>query len=303
MKNLPHSSSVVESVITTVPELLAHMSVRMGKITEAIIMISAVATDYETLTQSWVQQAITTMSIIHEVEYHPEQATLSDIRMITTGMRQIAQYQQWCAAAGIISPMNHEILATELDRVREFFTNRIETYCIGQVEYPFRATAPITDRSEISIEQLFSETPSLRTYSEKSDHQKIDQSIKDKDIQEKPSTHQMSNREQKTLPNHEGQHNTQQSSIKKPQDLFVQSFSLSKKSPITSGEDKKDRRDAIMRTIRSKGRVTIKDIAENITGCSEKTIQRDLQELIHHGVLTREGEKRWAVYMLAMKNS
>ncbi len=68
------------------------------------------------------------------------------------------------------------------------------------------------------------------------------------------------------------------------------------------GEDKKERRDAIMRTIRSKGQVTIKDISENISGCSEKTIQRDLQELIQHGVLMREGEKRWAVYKLAMKN-
>lgn len=69
-----------------------------------------------------------------------------------------------------------------------------------------------------------------------------------------------------------------------------------------SGEDKKERRDSIMRTIRSKGQVTIKDISENIKGISEKTIQRDLQELIQHGVLIREGEKRWAVYKLAMKN-
>lgn len=303
MKNLPHSSAVVESVITTVPELLAHISVRMGKITEAIIMIGAVATDHETLTQPWIQQAITTMSIIHQVEYHPEQATVSDIRMIAIGMRQIAQYQQWCVAAGIISPMNHEILATELDRVREFFTNRIETYCIGQVEYPFRATAPVMDRSEISLEQLFIETPSLRTYSEKSDHQKIDHPIRDTDNHEKLPIHQVTHREQKTPSSHEGQRNTQASPVKKPQDLFVQNFPVAKKTPLASGEDKKDRRDAIMRTIRSKGRVTIKDIAENITGCSEKTIQRDLQELIHHGVLTREGEKRWAVYMLAMKNS
>ena len=85
--------------------------------------------------------------------------------------------------------------------------------------------------------------------------------------------------------------------VQKPE-LKIQQQAI---KPI-SGEDKKERRDAIMKTIRSKGQVTIRDISKNIHGCSEKTIQRDLQELIQHGVLIREGEKRWAVYKLAMNN-
>jgi predicted HTH transcriptional regulator len=42
--------------------------------------------------------------------------------------------------------------------------------------------------------------------------------------------------------------------------------------------------------------VSIKDIRTAITGCSEKTIQRELANLISQGLIKREGERRWSVY-------
>lgn len=44
--------------------------------------------------------------------------------------------------------------------------------------------------------------------------------------------------------------------------------------------------------------VSIKDIASRIKGCSEKTIQRELNALLYDNVIERIGEKRWSRYVL-----
>lgn len=61
----------------------------------------------------------------------------------------------------------------------------------------------------------------------------------------------------------------------------------------------KDRKRVIMDVLKEKGQSSIKDISEVVKDCSEKTIQRDLNELIQSGVVLRDGERRWSKYSLA----
>jgi hypothetical protein len=58
------------------------------------------------------------------------------------------------------------------------------------------------------------------------------------------------------------------------------------------------RREAIISIIKSAGRVNIKDVAARIPGCSEKTVQRDLNALIAERMVERIGKKRWSLYTL-----
>lgn len=58
------------------------------------------------------------------------------------------------------------------------------------------------------------------------------------------------------------------------------------------------RRERVLNVIRDKGEVTIKDISENIKDCSEKTIQRELTDLIKDNIIMREGDRRWSKYKL-----
>jgi hypothetical protein len=62
---------------------------------------------------------------------------------------------------------------------------------------------------------------------------------------------------------------------------------------------KNDRQNSILRLLKMKKNLTIKDIAEVVTDCSEKTIQRELISLISAGVLKKSGERRWTRYSLA----
>lgn len=64
-----------------------------------------------------------------------------------------------------------------------------------------------------------------------------------------------------------------------------------------SSGPKGDRQSKIVDFIKKNGPSSIKDLAAVVRGCSEKTIQRELTDLIDHGLLRREGERRWSKYV------
>lgn len=59
-----------------------------------------------------------------------------------------------------------------------------------------------------------------------------------------------------------------------------------------------DRKKKIIEIIKDFREVTIKDISNRIQDCSEKTIQRDLLDMVEKGQLKKEGERRWSRYSL-----
>lgn len=66
-----------------------------------------------------------------------------------------------------------------------------------------------------------------------------------------------------------------------------------------SARDKKSQRQQrILNVLHGQSNLTIKDFAKVITDCSEKTIQRELLELVEKGLVKREGERRWSTYSL-----
>ena len=62
---------------------------------------------------------------------------------------------------------------------------------------------------------------------------------------------------------------------------------------------KNSRQSIIVAILKRKKEIMIKDISPLISGCSEKTIQRELSEMVRAGVLKKVGEKRWSRYSLA----
>lgn len=68
----------------------------------------------------------------------------------------------------------------------------------------------------------------------------------------------------------------------------------SKKDTDVQAQD--GRKERIVQLIRDKGSVMIKDISPNFPELSEKTIQRDLLNLVSRGSIQKSGERRWTVY-------
>lgn len=61
---------------------------------------------------------------------------------------------------------------------------------------------------------------------------------------------------------------------------------------------KNDRQDRILGILKDQTNLTVKDFARVITDVSEKTIQRELLDLVQKGVIKKEGERRWSRYSL-----
>ncbi len=59
-----------------------------------------------------------------------------------------------------------------------------------------------------------------------------------------------------------------------------------------------NRQNTILNLLKKKKELTIKDIAEVVKDCSEKTIQRELISFISAGMVKRAGERRWSKYSL-----
>ena len=62
---------------------------------------------------------------------------------------------------------------------------------------------------------------------------------------------------------------------------------------------KNSRQSIIIGLLKRKKEIMIKDVSLLISGCSEKTIQRELSAMIASGILKKTGEKRWSRYSLA----
>jgi len=72
-------------------------------------------------------------------------------------------------------------------------------------------------------------------------------------------------------------------------------FNVTTSHDITNNEEQ-----SILDFIKGHNDVSIKDIVPNITGCSEKTVQRELISLIKEGKIKKIGERRWSKYSIAI---
>jgi hypothetical protein len=68
--------------------------------------------------------------------------------------------------------------------------------------------------------------------------------------------------------------------------------------PIASEKQTSPRQGEIIKMLRKKGELTVKDLAGVITGVSDKTLQRELAALAGRGVIGKRGKKRWSRYYL-----
>lgn len=62
---------------------------------------------------------------------------------------------------------------------------------------------------------------------------------------------------------------------------------------------KNSRQSTIIGLLKRKKEIMIKDVSPLISGCSEKTIQRELLAMVAAGILRKIGEKRWSRYTFA----
>lgn len=72
----------------------------------------------------------------------------------------------------------------------------------------------------------------------------------------------------------------------------------SSENTLNKKDEKKARRLHVLELLSKTELRTIRDISKHFTDCSEKTIQRELNDLVDEKFIVRVGDKRWSTYKL-----
>jgi len=165
----------------------------------------------------------------------------------------------------MVSKMNHDILSSELQKLSDFLITSTSNYSSAKIAF-----SP----------NIFSGDYNY---------------VPDKGYQ-----NSISNNQRSSLGNNEDFYKGQKDIKDIEKDTVLNKMS-SMKSDVGEKniKDKNNRQDIIKSMLKSGVKLTIKDFAKNIKGCSEKTIQRELISMVNGGVLKKEGERRWSKYFLA----
>jgi len=171
----------------------------------------------------------------------------------------------------MMSKMNHQIITSELKKFADFLIASSVNYSSAKIAFE-----PGLFNGDYNYvpDQTILNTPSVQNENTMSGY-----SIKDKIYTDK------------------GQRDV--NPINNSSD-FKEKMSFTKTNvPEKKIKDKNNRQDIILSMLKSGVRLTVKDFSKVIDDCSEKTIQRELLNLVSKGVLKKEGERRWTKYFIA----
>jgi len=167
----------------------------------------------------------------------------------------------------MMSKMNHQIITSELKKLADFLVTSSSNYSSAKIAFEPNL---FDGEYDYVPDQTFKATSS----SAQNQNVTKEDSIKDNIYQDK------------------GQ-------IETATDTGKNKMSFIKKvAPEKTIKDKSNRQEIILSMLKSGVKLTIKDFAQNIKDCSEKTIQRELLSLVSKGILKKEGERRWSKYFL-----
>ncbi|NDE67981.1 hypothetical protein EB052_00075 [bacterium] len=237
------------------------------KIVAAIYLVSGLIKDNEPIRIDLREKALTMLSSalslnsIEQVDRSLLVQTLLAVSVESLSLLNIA------SCSGVISRMNHEIISREIDLLITIIRERI--------------TEDVTRAGYILSDAFFKvEQPGIL-------NQPLNQQLSQK---ASISTHAPASSSPRAVstPNSPGR--TPNSALSGGQ--------LKDTKQDTKEDIKNTRQEAILNLLRKGLPLTIKDFSAVIKDCSEKTIQRELIELLAKGLIKKEGERRWSKYSI-----
>lgn len=251
---------------------------KTDKIVAAIHMVTDCIEDNEPIRYKLRSLSVELASEVHEMVHTPARDRgflFVEIEIIAT---EIMSFLSIARSVRLVSEMNADILLRELSANTERMRTWTETGLYDASDQSFtQATKPVDftlNESHFAIPNPAPLMPPAQQVSS---------------VQYNSTNHTPA---QQPATSHKGQ-------VPKTMPVSIQQKQQVEDNKKFDFAMKLNRRNAILKIIKDKKEVTIKDISTLIADCSEKTIQRELTNLVQEGVLKKVGEKRWSKYMLA----
>ncbi len=271
------------------------MSDKLERIATAMYMVTNHLSDREPLKSKLRTLAYELIEMSYKSELI-ESGLLEQNLSVTSSLILVA------SKARLIANQNAEIIVLEINRVKDMLLSSDSKGVIEQSLRNLFTDISIDDYvasdiqvQSISMHQVPSKNSEVKSINQSSPaHQKSDQTMS-------PSMPALQNQPDAKV----GYFGTSQPPVNK---VAKKNESNQNTGKVQSGSVRSnqapgvltDRQSTIVKEIRLKGQLTIRDLVDKITGCSEKTIQRELLALVEHGVLKKEGERRWSRYSIGV---
>lgn len=276
------------------------------KLVTALYLVTDLISDSEPIKHGLRKNAVALLSSMNSLAQLEVKDRVLELKMSLKSVTEITSLLHVALTTGIVSKMNGELLMEGfrslqlvLEKKQPIFTKEMfQVENEADLESDANFSTAVTSTSydaltPLTIARLHENKEELRRTQDtlrqsqilarfESKGQSRELPVKDKkEVIEKPVARETESRMMST-------HAVLMEHAARPAPSLASSFQMKKMS----------RRDQILGLFVKGVDVSIKDIAAKIKGCSEKTIQRELNALVYDNIIERIGEKRWSRYVL-----
>ena len=245
---------------------------KVKKLTTALYMVTSFLSDNEPIKWKLRERAVALMSDIVNVRMHTTSESENIFAGLVVTIKEIVSLLEVAAAAKLISEMNFTILKREYGALEETLVSpSFEEHRRGQIVFD----EGFFDTTHTLPEPEVNDAPAV--------------SVQSPVAPQSVQVSSVSRGGKRRVLGH--------AAIKDIKDKKTDVAATANKE---RREAKRSRREMILALFKEnkEKELTIKDISNKITDCSEKTIQRELTALVLEGKVKKKGERRWSRYSL-----
>jgi hypothetical protein len=284
------------------------------RLVTALYLVTDLMTDSEPIKHGLRKNAVTLLSSMNALAQLDVKDRVIELKTSLKAVTEIISMLHVSITTGIVSEMNGQILMDGF-RVLQMLLEKKQPILTKEMlgaegEDDVDAATSFSSAVTSTSYDVLTPLAMARLHSSNNDLRRTQESLRQTKILEKMGaisdkgqimTREMSDIKDK---NKETEKDTskefQQTESPKPSTHTVLMHATRTHSPLPSSFQlrKLSRRDQVLALFVRGVDVSIKDIASRIKGCSEKTIQRELNSLLYDNLIERIGEKRWSRYVL-----
>ncbi len=275
------------------------------KLVSALYLVTDLMSDNEHIKHGLRKNAVALLSSMNALAQLDVKDRVTELKVSLRMVTEINSLLHVATTTGIISQMNGELLMEGfrslqlvLEKKQPIFTKEMlhiddEEYLSSESNFSSAVTSTSYDAlTPLTIARLHENTQELRRNQEALRQSHLLNKIAGKGQKEELSVKDNIDMKQDTIKDRNikdnSTHTVLMEHVSRPLNTLASSFQMKKLS----------RREQILSLFVKGVDVSIKDIASRIKGCSEKTIQRELNALLYDNIIERIGEKRWSRYIL-----
>ncbi len=285
------------------------------RLVTALYLVTDLMNDNEPIKHGLRKNAVALLSSMNSLAQLDVKDRVIEFKMSLKAVTEIISLLHVSVTTGIVSEMNGQLLMEGfrslqlvLEKKQPIFTKEMLSVDDDELDNtkPFSAAVNSTSydvMTPLSLARLHDNAQDLRKTEELRKHSQIVARMEARERKSQSNVHDVKDVNHGNILKSEenvlydkvqserqniSTHADIMGHVPKSEPAIVSSFQMKKSS----------RRDQILALFVKGVDVSIKDIAARIKGCSEKTIQRELNALLADGFIDRIGEKRWSRYVL-----